>query len=187
MEKPSVIYLIESCRKGSRKAQLELYRRYAAFLYPSCLRMTGNSQDAEEVMQDTFLKILTRLDKYRQDISFVAWMQRIAIHTALDFLRCHRQPVWEELTEQTPVPPEEEEEEPAYSVSEIKKGMEKLPDGYRIVLSLMLFEGYDTEEIAAILQIRPVSVRSQYMRARKKLQDLIKRSHHGPVKTIHRA
>lgn len=151
----------------------------------SCRRITGNSQEAEEVMQDAFLKILTRIGTYREDISFEAWIQRITVRTALDHIRRSRPPVWEELTDRCSVPEEEPEEEPLYSVQEIKACMEKLPSGYRIILSLVLFEGYDAEEIAGILGIRPASVRSQYMRARKKLQNLIIHLHHGPTQAIH--
>ena len=141
-------HLIEGCRRGDRSSQLKLYKQYAQRLYIACLRIVGNSSEAEEAMQDSFLKIFTRLDQYHDGQCFEAWMHRIAIHTA-------------------------DEEEIQYSVAQIKEATKKLPAGYRIILSLYLFEGYDMEEIASILKIQPPSVRSQYLRAKRKLLDII--------------
>lgn len=166
--------LIEKCRGGSRSAQLAIYKRYAQRLYVVCLRVVGNAAEAEEAMQDTFLKVFTRLDQYQDGQSFEAWMHRIATHTAIDYVRRHTQE-WEELSANYAEPVEEEpdEEDIEYTVAQIKEATLKLPDGYRVVLSLYLFEGYDMEEISSILNIQPASVRTQYMRAKRKLLDII--------------
>lgn len=167
-------HLIEGCRKGNRSAQLTLYKQYARQLYIACLRIVGNVPEAEEAMQDTFLKIFTRLDQYHEEQCFEAWMQRIAIHTAIDYVR-RKTPDWEELSDNYAEPDTDgvNEEAIQYSVDQIKTATHKLPDGYRIILSLYLFEGYDMEEIASILQIQPPSVRSQYLRAKRKLLNII--------------
>ena len=101
-------------------------------------------------------------------------MHRIAIHTAIDYVR-RQVPDQEELSDNLTEPDEEgpDEEDIQYSVAQIKKAITKLPAGYRIILSLYLFEGYDMEEIASILKIQPPSVRSQYLRAKRKLLDII--------------
>jgi RNA polymerase sigma-70 factor (ECF subfamily) len=166
--------LIEKCRHGNRPAQLALYEKYARRLYNACLRITGNMQEAEEAMQDSFLKVFTRLEQYQDGQCFEAWMYRIAIHTAIDYVRRHT-PEWEELSGNYAEPVEEEpdDEDIEYTVTQIKEGAKKLPAGYRAVLSLYLFEGYDMEEISAILNIQPASVRTQYMRAKRKLLDII--------------
>ena len=80
-------HLIEGCRRGDRSSQLKLYKQYAQRLYIACLRIVGNSSEAEEAMQDSFLKIFTRLDQYHDGQCFEAWMHRIAIHTAIDYVR----------------------------------------------------------------------------------------------------
>ncbi|MBQ4162563.1 MAG: RNA polymerase sigma factor [Parabacteroides sp.] len=167
-------YLIEACRKGDRTAQLALYKAYARWLYNICFRIVGNVGDAEEAMQDAFLKILTRIDLYQEEQTFEAWIHSIAIHTAIDHLR-RQTPDWEELTEQLWIPEEEREneEEVQYSVEQIKRACKELPPGYRVILSLYLFEGYDMEEIASILKIQPASVRSQYLRGKRKLLNII--------------
>ena len=159
-------HLIEGCRRGDRSSQLKLYKQYAQRLYIACLRIVGNSSEAEEAMQDSFLKIFTRLDQYHDGQCFEAWMHRIAIHTAIDYVR-RQAPDQEELSDNL------DEEEIQYSVAQIKEATTKLPAGYRIILSLYLFEGYDMEEIASILKIQPPSVRSQYLRAKRKLLDII--------------
>ena len=84
-------------------------------------------------------------------------------------------PEWEELSDNyaDPEPDGPNEEEIAYSVKQVKEATGKLPAGYRVILSLYLFEGYDMEEIASILNIQPPSVRSQYLRAKRKLLDII--------------
>lgn len=167
-------YLIEECRKGNRSAQFALYKQHAQRLYSACFRIIGNGPDAEEAMQDAFLKIFTRINQYRSGLCFEAWMQRIAVRTAIDYVR-KQKPGLEELTDKySNIEDEEiEEESIQYSVQKIKHGMQLLPDGYRIILSLYLFEGYDMEEISSILNIKQVTVRTQYLRAKKKLLKLI--------------
>ena len=165
---------IERCRKGDTKAQFELYKLYYKPMYNICLRMLGNEMQDEDVMQEAFLKALTRIDTYEGKVSFGAWLKKIVINRSLDHLK-KRKVKFEELNEKIP-----EEECFSLSISEIqaeqlKKAIMKLPDGYRVVLSLYLLEGYDHEEIAEILGISNVSSRSQYMRAKQKLRQMVKK------------
>jgi RNA polymerase sigma-70 factor (ECF subfamily) len=171
----SLTYLIEACRRGNKTAQLHIYKKYAQRLYLACLRITGNRMEAEESMQDAFLKVFNNLDQFKNELNFEAWIHRIAVHTAIDHVR-RQTPEWDELPAHYAAPAEEDpaqEETLRYTVARIKDATQKLPAGYRIVLSLYLFEGYDMEEIASILNIRPASVRTQYLRAKRKLSDLI--------------
>lgn len=166
--------LIKECRKGKRVAQLNLYSRYAGWIYATCLRIVGNSMEAEEAMQDSFLKALTRLEQYHEEQSFDAWLKQIAVHTSIDYVR-RKVPDWEELKETADIPSEEDADaaEITCTVERIKREIANLPPGYRLILSLSLFEGYDTDEIASILKIKPVTVRSQYLRAKRKLLERI--------------
>lgn len=170
----TIANLIESCRRGDRSAQLALYTKYARKLYIACLRIVSNTAEAEEAMQDAFLKIFTRLDQYNEKQNFEAWIHTIAVHTAIDYVR-RQNLLFEELSENMAEPESDEpnEEDVQYSVEQVKLAMTKLSPGYRVVLSLYLFEGYDTEEIASILKIQPPSVRTQYLRAKRKLLDII--------------
>ena len=178
MMKETNIHLIEQCRKGNRSAQLALYKQFATRLYNVCLRIIGNPQDAEEAMQDSFLKVFTRLEQYQAGTSFEAWLQQIAVRTAIDYVR-RQLPEGEDLTDDYAELADEDtpdEEELQCSVAQVKSACQQLPAGYRVVLSLYLFEGYDMEEIASILKIQPASVRSQYLRGKRKLlEQLTKR------------
>jgi RNA polymerase sigma-70 factor (ECF subfamily) len=171
----SAAYLIEDCRRGSQPAQLALYKKYARKLYLACLRITGNRMEAEEAMQDSFIKVFGRLYQFRDGQNFEAWIHRIAVHTAIDYVRRHS-PEEEEIPLNYAEPDDRDddrEEAVHYAVEQVKEAMHKLPAGYRIVFSLYLFEGYDMEEIASILNIQPASVRTQYMRAKRKLLNII--------------
>ncbi len=166
--------LIEGCLKEKRTSQLILYQQFARRLYITCLRIIGNSTEAEEAMQDSFLKIFTRIGQYQQGQCFEAWMHRIAVHTAIDYVRKQTSD-WVELSDNQQEATEEEidDETVAYSVERVRKGLDLLPAGYRVILSLYLFEGYDMEEIATIMEIKPASVRSQYLRGKRKLLNLL--------------
>ena len=173
---PRHLDLIEACKKGDQKAQFELYRLYYVAMYNTTLRIVGDSDDAEDVMQEAFLKAFTRLDSYRKEVSFGAWLKRIVINKALDFLRLKKEqlsledtgPV-EETAEEAP-----DEEDISYRAEEIRRAIYNLPEGYRIVLSLILLEGYDHEEVSFILDISNATSRTQYHRAKKRLIELLK-------------
>lgn len=163
---------IDGCRNGDVKAQFELYKAYYKPMYSICLRMVGNAVEAEDVMQEAFLSAFTKIDTYEGKVSFGAWLKKIVINRSLDQLK-KRKVKFEELNEKIP------DEEPVnLEISEIqmeqlKKAIQQLPDGYRVVLSLHLLEGYDHEEIAQILGISNGSSRSQYLRAKLKLRELL--------------
>lgn len=160
---------------------------YAKRLYNVCLRIIGNPADAEEAMQDTFLKVFTKISQYHYELSFEAWMKTIAVRTAIDHLR-QMQPDWDELPENFALAEEETEDWEAVelSVAAVKEGIKQLATGFRVILSLYLFEGYDMEEISSILHIQPASARSQYLRGKKKLLDIIERKKHGSIEGFHR-
>lgn len=164
--------VIERCRKGDAQAQFELYKLYYKPMYNICIHMVGNEVEAEDVMQEAFLKAFTKIDTYEGKVSFGAWLKKIVINRSLDQLK-KRKVKFVELNEKIP-----EEEPVSIEISEIqmeqlKKAIQQLPDGYRVVLSLYLLEGYDHEEISQILGISNVSSRSQYLRAKLKLRQML--------------
>jgi RNA polymerase sigma factor (sigma-70 family) len=171
--------LVERCRKGDRLAQEELYRLYYRAMYNTCLRMLNDRVEAEDVMQEAFLAAFMKLAQYRGEMSFGAWMKRIVINKSIDALRA-RKIRFEEINDN-----QEEDltfddeldqtkEETVRLVGRIRDAVQLLPEGFRVVLSLSLFEGYDHEEIAMILGISESTSRSQLARAKKKLVDYLK-------------
>ncbi len=175
---PRHLDLVEACKKGDQKAQFELYRLYNAAMYNTSLRIVGDSDDAEDVMQEAFLKAFTKLDSYRGEVSFGAWLKRIMINKALDFLRLKREQLsLEDAGEVREIVDEPDDSmDVEYKAEAIKKAIYDLPEGYRIVLSLILLEGYDHEEVSGILNISNATSRTQYHRAKKRLIELLKRN-----------
>jgi RNA polymerase sigma-70 factor (ECF subfamily) len=167
--------LIALCGKGDRKAQFEVYRLYQKAMFNTALRIVGDPDDAEDVMQEAFLKAFAKIRTYRGEVSFGAWLKRIVVNKSLDFLRLRKDQIsleevgeLEEIEEDTSGVPEKW---PA--VDQIKNAIAALPEGYRVVLTLILLEGYDHEEVAGILNISNATSRTQYHRAKKKLLELI--------------
>ena len=171
-------HLITGCQRGEESSLVAMYNRYAKWIFLICLRIIGNAEEAEEAMQDAFFKAFSSINQF-DGSSFQAWLKQIAVNTAIDAVRKHKEE-WVELSEKYDLASDSEEtesEEEAIhmSVENIRKAMQKLPSGYRVILSLYLFEGYDMEEISSILRIKPASVRSQYLRGKQKLLNLIKK------------
>ena len=160
--------------RKSQSFQRELYELHYRRIYNTCLRIVGNSMDAEEVMHDVFLKLFDSIEDLQNENAFHSWSQSIAIRTSIDRMRI-RKPIFEPIDENMPVaddePPDEKME---LTVEAIKNELCKLPDGYRIVLSMRLFEECEFEEIAKVLQIKESTVRSQYVRGREKLAKMLK-------------
>jgi RNA polymerase sigma-70 factor (ECF subfamily) len=173
---PRHLDLIRQCKKGDQKAQFEIYRLYHAAMFNTTLRIVGDSDDAEDVMQEAFLKAFAKLDSYRGEVSFGAWLKRIVVNKALDFLRLKREKLSLEDAGEVGEMLEEETEtvDYRYSAESIKKAIHALPEGYRVVLSLILLEGYDHEEVSTILNISNATSRTQYHRAKKRLIELLK-------------
>jgi RNA polymerase sigma factor (sigma-70 family) len=165
--------IIDGCRKGDKKAQFQLYKIYYKSMYNVCLRIVNNETEAEDVMQEAFLKALNKIDTYRGEVSFGAWLKRIVINCSLDVLK-KRKVVFEEINERKHDSEDYKMEVKEVNVETIKMAINNLPDGYRVVLSLYLIEGYDHEEISEILGISNSASRTQFMRAKNKLKEILK-------------
>lgn len=165
--------IIDQCREGSQKAQFQLYKLYYRPMFSICMRLINNASEAEDVMQEAFLNAFTKIDTYKGEVSFGAWLKRIVINRSLDYLK-KRKVKFEEINEKTNQLPDYQMEVKEVNMNVIKDAIQKLPDGYRVVLSLFLIEGYDHEEISEILGISNSNSRTQYLRAKNKLRELLK-------------
>ena len=163
--------ILQKDRK-SPSFQRELYQLHYRSIYNTCLRIIGNPMDAEEAMHDVFLKLFDHLDDLQDEKAFYSWSQSIAIRTSIDRVR-KKKPVFEQI-DHLNIADEEPDEEMELSVEAIKREMNCLPDGYRIILTMRLFEECEFEEIAQALQIKESTVRSQYVRGRAKLANRLK-------------
>ncbi len=144
-------------------------------MFNTAIRITGDENDAEDVLQEAFVSAFQNLTSYREDASFGAWLKRIVINKALNQVQRVKkdlmlaEDIKEEASEYEP-----EKTEPTYSVEQVKRAMSELPSGFRTVLSLYLFEGYDHKEISEILGITESTSKSQYKRAKDKLKMIVK-------------
>jgi RNA polymerase sigma factor (sigma-70 family) len=172
--------IIAGCLKEKRSAQQMLYKHYAGLMYGICLRYTGNKADAEDVLQDGFIKIFININHFRNEGSFEGWMKRIMVNTALHFLRQKTKNKF--ITQQTEIPDIiEEDENIEYDIQpkELMNIIQALPDGSRMVFNLYAIEEYSHKEISEILGISEGTSKSQLSRARKMLAYHIERLKKG--------
>lgn len=168
--------ILKECIKGNRKAQLKLYDLYADAMYVITCRYIQNREDAKDVMQEGFLKAFTRLQQYKGEVAFGAWLKRIIINQCMDALK-KRSLICEEMNEQTLTIIDEDNDsweiQADISKQEIIQVIETLPNTYKYVVKLYLMEGYDHQEISEILNIPVRTSRTQLMRGKTKLKDLL--------------
>ena len=138
-------------------------------------RITRSEEEAEDVLQEAFINAFRNLDSYRGDATFGAWLKRIVINKAINAVNKRKH---ETIPDDEKWDVAEEEALPEYredlTVERVKESIEKLPDGYRTVLSLYLLEGYDHQEIGEIMGITESTSKSQLNRAKSKLKELLK-------------
>ena len=169
--------LVERCKRGDSRAYEAIYQKYAKAMYNTSLRIVNHTGDAEDVMQEAFTDAFRSLEDFHYKSTFGAWLKRIVINKSINQLRKRKMDLIDiDKTNIGNVAEEDgpDEKELELKVEDIKKAVALLPNGYRTVLTLYLFEGYDQEEIAEILGVSHATVRTQYMRAKKKLLQYIK-------------
>jgi RNA polymerase sigma factor (sigma-70 family) len=167
--------VIEQCRAGDRKAQFRLYELYYKGMYNVSLRLVGNENDAEDIMQEAFLSAFGKIGTYRGDSSFGAWLKKIVINRSLDHLK-KRKVSFVPVNERTMDQADETWEMSVVKPEAIRKAIGQLPDGYRTVLSLYIFEGYDHEKISRELGISNSASRTQFLRAKIRLKEILKKN-----------
>jgi len=167
--------LLEGCLEGNRRMQEELYRRFSPRMYAVCLRYAGNAEEAEDILQEGFIKIYKKLGSFRSEGSFEGWIRRIFVNTAIEHFRRKRylQPVTEK---------EESTLEGNYlsvldnlAERDILELVQQLSPGYRTVFNMYVVEGYTHKEIGDILAISEGTSKSQLSRAKVILQQMVKK------------
>ncbi len=163
--------LIEECRSGNSKAQFRIYNQYSRAMYNLAYRMVNNREDAEDILQEGFLECFRNIGSFRFESTFGAWLKSIIINKCINQLRKKKVDLlyYENLPADLP----EEEPDVIYDTTRVFRGIEKLPDGYRVILTLYLLEGYDHTEISQILGISESTSKSQYSRAKDKLRNIL--------------
>lgn len=168
--------IIEGCSKHNRKAQQLLYDKYSRFLLGICLRFARDVAEAEDILQESFLKIYFNIKDYTGTGSFVGWLRKVAVNTAITHYhknlkyRYHIE-IEEYVSAETGTTSFEED----YFTSEtLYRVLNELPAGYRLVFNLYAIEGYKHKEIAAMLGIDTNTSKSQYSRAKAVIREKLK-------------
>ena len=164
--------LIEGCRNDKRKAQKELYKRYAPLLLGICVRYAKDSSEAEDVLQEGFIKIFDKIKLYNNQGSFEGWMRRLMVNTAISNYRKNLKRYYKiDINEPSVKGVSQDWSNCDYTKDELMHVISTLPDGYRMVFNLYAIEGYKHKEIAELLNIDETTSKSQYSRAKKQLQE----------------
>ncbi len=167
--------LIKGCIQENESCQRELFRLYAGRMLGVCQRYARSTADAEDIVQDAFIKIFEKIYQFKSEGSFEGWIRRIVVNTALKkytVIRYDKEVSGYEITDRN----ESSMEASAYAhlnEKELLGMISNLPDGYRLVFNLYVIEGYQHEEIAQMLKIQPGTSRSQLVKARNMLKERI--------------
>jgi RNA polymerase sigma-70 factor (ECF subfamily) len=169
------IDIIEQCKQNNRTAQLKLYNQYCDGMYAVAMRFVKDSMEAEDIVQEAFIKAFAKLNQYKAEVTFGAWLKRIVINKSIDCLKSKKQHLQELEEVHLKVVDDNYQNEwlidDAITLDEIKLEIKKLPDKYRYVVMLYLVEGYDHQEISEILNITEVASRTQLSRGKSKLKE----------------
>ncbi len=166
--------LVKDCLTGNRKAQYRLYRLYSKAMFNTCLRMLKNREDAEDVLQNSFVDVFTKLHMFRGDSTIGAWIKRIVINNCINFIKKRKILLTELDTNRIKsIPDETHLDKLDLDMKKINDAIYQLPDGYRVVFSLYALEGYDHLEISEIIGTTVSTSKSQYSRAKKRLKEIL--------------
>lgn len=165
--------LIDGCISGDQKAQFQVYKLYYKAMYNTSLRIVNDTMEAEDIMQEAFLSAFEKIGTYSGTVSFGAWLKRIVINKSLDCLN-RKKLIFEDIESHGYIRDDSGEEIETKQnfenrLEKVKEAIERLPDGYRVILNLYMIEGYDHDEIGDIMKISSSTSRSQLSRAKQKL------------------
>ncbi len=166
--------LVAGCLKGEPIAQKALYQAYARKMMSICMRYAHNREQAQDILQDGFVKVFQKMDHFRADGPLGGWIARTMVNTALDHIRRNKPFDHSlDLTEAEHLHAEDAHAVSAMTTAELMELIQALPPGYRTVFNLFAIEGYPHKEIAAMLGISENTSKSQFMKARAYLRKLL--------------
>lgn len=175
--------IIEKCKQNNRIAQLQLYNQYCDGMFAVAMRFVKDSMEAEDIVQEAFIKAFTKLHQYKAEVTFGAWLKRIVVNKSIDLLKSKKQHMLELDEVHLKVVDSSYEDEwlvdDIITLEDVREAIDKLPEKYQYVVMLYLIEGYDHQEIAEILNITEVASRTQLSRGKAQLKELLTLKNHG--------
>lgn len=169
-------HIIDQCKQNNAKAQMQLYGLYCKAMFSVALRMVNDTFVAEEVMQKAFIKAFKKIDTYKNEVAFGAWLKKIVINQSMDELKKKNTDIIPISKDIMTISEEEEnwQIEHEITIEDVKGAIQQLKEKYRIILTLYLIEGYDHQEIAEILNITENTSRTQLLRGKNALKEALK-------------
>lgn len=167
--------IIKACLERNQNAQSLLYKQFFGYSKSICLRYSSNQEEAKEILNEGFLKVFNNLDKYLPELSFKAWLRTIMVNTAINYYRDNKKYNQEISFDGVEDPIYDEDIINKISADEILVLVQKLPPSYRTVFVMHVVDGYNHREIGEILEINEGTSRSNFMKARAKLQSLVQK------------
>ncbi|MFK7812030.1 MAG: RNA polymerase sigma factor [Maribacter sp.] len=169
------IDIVEQCKANNRRAQLKLYKQYCNGMFCVAMRFLKNEDDAEDVIQESFVKAFSKIHQFKGDVTFGAWLKRIVINKSIDFLKKKQQKLIELDEGYMHVEADENwSVEEGISLDEVRQAIEGLPDKYKYVVMMFLMEGFDHSEISQVLNITESACRTRLSRGKGFLKELLK-------------
>lgn len=176
---PTITYteeLVARCRKGDQRAQLEIYNKYYKAMYNTALRIVNDTAEAEDVMQEAFIKAFSKLDSFQGKSTFGAWLKKITVNLSINSINKHSR--YQNVPYEDAFKHEAEEHEgidireaeATTKVQKVLRALNGLKESYRVILTLHLIEGYDYDEICEILGITAANCRTSISRAKESLR-----------------
>lgn len=166
--------ILKGCVKNEAAAQRELYQQYSPKMLSVCYRYAHNREDAEDMLQEGFIKVFTQIHSFENRGSFEGWIRRIMVHTCINILKKNKKfNDSVDLIHATSIQVREDSVPAIIQAKQVVECIRMLPIGYRTVLNLYAIEGYSHREISNMLDIEESTSRSQYTRARVMLEDIL--------------
>ena len=167
----NINHIIKLCKQMDKHAQKALYDAYAPILLGICMRYANSKAEAEDILQDGFVKIFINIKQYKESGSFEGWLKRIIVNTSITYLRLNKKRFYHleisDIQDNTYVNANINSD---YTHAELLQTIRELPDGYKAIFNLFAIEGYSHKEIAGLLNIDVGTSKSQYSRAKKLLR-----------------
>ena len=179
--------IIQQCKQNAYSAQIEVYNSYKNLLYNSCFRILKNKEDAEDIVQDAFIKGFQKVNQVNDDVNLAAWFRRIAINLCFDKIRKEKNVFLLDDSREIEAETEELDIDNAeeFSVDFIKECINKLKEKYRVIVVLYMIEEYNHREISELLQLNESTVRNQYARGKNQLITMLKKHNKNEFKRTH--
>lgn len=181
--------LIQKCKDGDTNAQKIIYETFSSLIYAVCRRYVGHKHIAEDLLQETFITVYTKIDSFKGKGSFEGWIRKIAINISLMYLRDKKKEIFNDdydliISEKEKDYKDEKNdfnlndkrsviEKMNFSQADIFESVEKLPSGFRTVFNLYVIEGFRHKEVSEMLGVSEGTSKSQLLRARKKLMQIL--------------